>query len=153
MLVKLEDGNLKDVRLTEVTPDNYIVPEGEEDVYHVMQEIVQFSPTTGQRLSHPRIQKYDVKMWEGTMRRQLKIGGYTTTVLYDPTNYIKEKAERDKAIKAEMLKPRTRMTDAEREKEFQDAVAKAVAAEIAKLSKQHSSKGKKDVNAGTDKSK
>ena len=153
MLIKLEDGNLKDVRLTEVTPENYIVPEGEECEYHVLQEVVQFSPRTGKRLSTPRVQKYDAKIWQTIMQRQLKVCGYTTTILYDPTDYLKKKEERERQVRAEMRKPRGRMTDAERKKEFDEAVAKAVAEEIAKLSKQHQSKGKANVDNGSSKSK
>ena len=35
MDIKLEDGNVKDVEVTEVTAQNYIVPENEKHLFHV----------------------------------------------------------------------------------------------------------------------
>ena len=148
MLIKLEDGRLKDVALTEVTADNYIVPEGEECSWHCMIEIVQFSSQTGKRLSVPRIQKFEDKIWRSIMQRHLKIQGYTVTILHDPTADIKAKEQKLQMLK-EQAKPQ-RKSAQEQSEEFQKAVSKAVAEEIAKLSK--ISKGKKaNVNSGNSK--
>lgn len=145
MLVRLEDGRQKDVAITEVTPDNYIVPAGEEIFWHCVIEVRKFSPSTGQRLSVPRIQKFDDKMWKGIMERNLKLRGYSVTILHDPTIFIAEAKERDARLKESL---RTKSKE-QREKEFQDAVQKAVAAELAKL--QNNSKGKRNADTGNSK--
>ena len=149
MLIKLEDGRMKDVALTEVTPENYIVPEGEECSWHCIIEVVQFSPTTGKRLSVPRVQKFDDKIWRNIMERHLKIQGYTVTILHDPTADIKAKERKIQKLK-DAAKPKVKGKE-EQELEFQMAVKKAVAEEIAKLSK--ISKGKKDADNGSNKGK
>lgn len=148
MLIKLDDGRLKDVPLTEVNAENYIVPDGEECSWHCIIEIVKFSPSTGKRLSVPRVQKFDDKIWHSIMERQLKLQGYTVTILHDPTKAIREKANRIQQMK-DAVNAAKRKSQEEREKEFQNAVAEAVAKEIAKLNK--ISKGKKDANNGSSK--
>lgn len=102
MRVKFGNGT-KDVPIIEVTPENYIVPEGEENTYHVRQEMTSFDQKTGKRLSKPRIQKYGAKEFQ-TVGRILKQQGYEVTVLYDPTEYLKEQAvemEKAKAMTAQ----------------------------------------------------
>lgn len=83
------NGSTKDVPLLEVTAENYIVPVGEENTYHCRIEQIQFNPNTGKRLSKPRIQKFDAKMYP-SIARNLRQQGYTIDVLYDPTNYNAE---------------------------------------------------------------
>lgn len=146
MLIKLDDGRMKDVPVMDVTPQNYIVPEGEEGDYHVKMEIVSFSPTDGRRLSKPFIQKFDKKIFENVMQRHLSLQGYTFVILHDPTEYLKQKEEEKRQIQAKMKAVRDR-SEAQKAKEFEKAVEKAVAAEIAKLSKK--SKGKTDADKGT----
>lgn len=97
MRVKFGNGT-KDVPLLEVTPENYIVPEGEENTYHVIQEVTTFDQRTGKRLSRPRIQKYGAKEFPA-IQRILKQQGYVITVLYDPTEWLKEQAEKREAMK------------------------------------------------------
>lgn len=146
MLIKTDDGKLKDVAIEQVEPENYIVPEGEEELYHIKQEVVLFSQSTGRRMSRPRIQIYDARIWEQTMRRQLKLGGYTVTVLHDPTEAIKARKEREQKMR-EGLKPKNASA---RKREFEDAVQKAVAAELARLTKKTISKGKEsNADQGT----
>jgi hypothetical protein len=81
------------------------------------------------------------------MERQLKLQGYTVTILHDPTKAIKEKANRVQQMK-DAVNAAKRKSQEEREKEFQNAVAEAVAKEIAKLNK--NSKGK-NANNGSSK--
>lgn len=149
MLVKLNDGRMKDVAITEVTPDNYIVPAGEECFWHCIIEVRKFSPETGKRLSVPRVQKFDDKMWKTVVERNLRLQGYTVTILHDPTEDIKNQAEKKDKLRVPVT-PAVKSTE-EQEREFQEAVKKAVAAEIAKLSK--ISKGKKDADNGSTKGK
>ena len=91
MRVKFGSGT-KDVPITEVTAENYLVPKGEENTYHVRQEITTFDQRTGRRLSKPRVQKYGAKEFK-SIERILRQQGYSVEVLYDPTDWLKKKAE------------------------------------------------------------
>ena len=118
-----KDG--RDTPIEKLTPDNYVVPNGEEMSYHAVIEVVQYDPKTGKKLSKPRVQKFGKKMFETHVLNSLKKQGYTVTVLYDPNVWIKEqqaKAAQSRAAKAK----------AEQEK-FDAAVAAAVAKELAKM--------------------
>ena len=81
------NGGIKDVPLSEVTPANYIVPQGEEKSWHVIQEKKEFDRNTGKQLSRPMLQKYDTKCYPQT-RKYLMDAGYTITVLHDPEKWI-----------------------------------------------------------------
>lgn len=91
MLIKTETGT-QDVPLLNaytgelnVNADNYIVPAGEEKLYHVIQELRKFNPETGKRLSRPAVQKYGKKEYDTIVQRQLRLQGYTVVVLHEPT--------------------------------------------------------------------
>ena len=86
MKVRFE-GGIKDVPISEVTPDNYIVPQREEKFYHVLQEKKEFDRNTGKRKSRPVLQKYDTKVWPSTSK-YLRDAGYTLTILHDPTAWM-----------------------------------------------------------------
>lgn len=120
MRVKVNDGKTKDVAITDVTPENYIVPSNEQHLYHCVIEIKKFDSETGKRLSIPRIQKFGKKGYENSIADNLKKQGYTITVLHDPNEYMKAKAEADEKAKAEKAK-------ANAEKAAADAKAKAEA--------------------------
>lgn len=111
MRVKFGDMGTKDVPITEVTPDNYIVPVGEEMQYHVIQEIKRFDASSGKRLSRPRVQKYGYKEFN-TIIRNIKSLGYDITVLHDPTEYIKQRDEEIAATKGRAAQTRKQRTDA-----------------------------------------
>ena len=85
MIVKFKES-VKDVPVTQVTPENYIVPEKEKHVYHTIIEVKKFHAETGERLSKPRVQKFGAKSFRSILNG-LKRQGYTVTVLYDPTEY------------------------------------------------------------------
>lgn len=91
MKVKFGNG-VKDVPIREVTAANYIVPAGEENAYHVLQDIPRYDPRTGKPLSTPRIQKYGAREFKD-LSRNLKQQGYELTILYDPTEYLHKQAE------------------------------------------------------------
>lgn len=118
MRVKVSDGKTKDVAIIDVTPENYIVPDNEKHLYHCVIEIKKFDSETGKRLSIPRIQKFGKKGYENSIAEHLKKQGYTITVLHDPNEYMKAKAEADEKAKAEKAK-------ANAEKVVADAKAKA----------------------------
>jgi hypothetical protein len=88
--MRVKFGNTtKDVPIVEVTAENYIVPRGEEGTYHCRIEQKQFDQRSGKRLSKPRIQKFDAKMYPSIIRN-LRQQGWDIEVLYDPTDFLKE---------------------------------------------------------------
>ena len=89
MRVRFANG-IKDVPITEVTKENYIVPRGEEDTYHCRIEQKQFDQRSGRRLSRPRIRKFEPKMYPA-IARNLRQQGWDIEVLYDPTEFLKDK--------------------------------------------------------------
>lgn len=121
------------IDIEKLTPENYIVPKGEERSYHCIIEVVQFDSKTGKKVSRPRIQKFGKKMFEAHIYSSLKKQGYSVTILHDPNDWIK-KNEEEKAKKAKELAE----AKAKAEKE---AFEKAVQAEVAKqLAAQNSEK-------------
>ena len=99
------NGGIKDVPLSEVTAENYIVPQGEERHWHVIQEKKEFDRNTGKRLSRPVLQKYDTKAYPAT-RKYLIQAGYTITVLHNPTSWMK--AQQEAAAKAAAVRKAAR---------------------------------------------
>lgn len=128
MRVKVSEGKTKDVAIIDVTPENYIVPDNEKHLYHCVIEIKKFDSETGKRLSIPRIQKFGKKGYENSIADNLKKQGYTITVLHDPNEYMKAKAEADEKAKAEKAK-----ATEEKAKAKAEADAKARAEEKAAL--------------------
>lgn len=92
------NGGIKDVPLNEVTAKNYIVPQGEEKHWHVIQEKKEFDRNTGKQLSRPVLQKYDTKSYPAT-ERYLRQAGYTITVLHDPVEWMRKDAEKLAALR------------------------------------------------------
>lgn len=84
MRVKTKDNKEKDVRIAEVSEDNYIVPLNERHLYHCRLEIPNYDAKTGKRLSVPFIQKFDKKFFETNGEQNLKMQGYTIEVLHRP---------------------------------------------------------------------
>lgn len=85
------NGGIKDVAISEVTAENYIVPQREEKFYHVKQEKVEYDKANGKRISRPVIQKYDKKAY-ATTAKYLQDAGYTIVVLHDPVEWEKKNA-------------------------------------------------------------
>ena len=125
-----KDG--RDTPIEKLTPDNYIVPKGEEKSYHCVIEVVQYDPKTGKKLSKARVQKFGKKMFENIVLDTLRKQGYTITILHDPNDWIKEHqakaAEKAKAEAEAKAKAEQEKFDAA----VAAAVAKALAAEKAK---------------------
>ena len=123
--MRVKFGNsIKDVPIVEVTPENYIVPKGEEDTYHCKIEQTQFNPRNGKRLSRPRIQKFEAKMYP-SVARNLRQQGWDIEVLYDPTEFI---AERE--AKRAQLRDLTFQQRKEQEEKKKAAERKALKDEI-----------------------
>lgn len=98
MLVRTDAGT-QDVPLINaitgeynVNAGNYIVPAGEEHLYHVLQEQQRFNAETGKRLSKPFVQKYGKKEFETIVQRQLRLQNITMVVLHEPVK-VEKKAE------------------------------------------------------------
>lgn len=116
-----------DLPIEQLTPDNYLVPKGEEHLYHAVIEVTSFDPKTGKRLSKPRLQKFGRKMFETHLHSSLLKQGYTVTILHSPAAWTeKTKADRAAAAKAQA----EAKAKAEQEK-FDAAVAAAVAKALA----------------------
>ena len=123
--MRVKFGNsIKDVPIVEVTPENYIVPKGEEDTFHCKIEQTQFNPRNGKRLSRPRIQKFEAKMYP-SVARNLRQQGWDIEVLYDPTEFI---AERE--AKRAQLRDLTFQQRKEQEEKRKAAERKALKDEI-----------------------
>jgi len=128
MLTK--DG--RDTPIEKLTPENYIVPKGEERFYHAVIEVKQFDPKTGKRISRPRIQKFGKKMFETIVNESLRKQGYEIVILHDPNEWIKEQQAKAEQIRKEQEAAKAK---AEQEK-FDAAVAEAVAKALAQQAEQ-----------------
>lgn len=125
MKVKLEDGRIKDVALTEVTAENYIVPESDREkrMYHVIIEVKKFNADTGARLSKPRLQKFGRKYFESAGYEELRKQGYSMTIVWNPNEYIAEQNAQAK----KSAQQKQEEADAKRKAEIEQAVAVALA--------------------------
>lgn len=124
MRVKFGKNGTKDVPILEVTAENYIVPAGEENTYHCRIEQVQFSPSTGKRLSKPLIQKFDAKMFP-MVQRNLRQQGWTIDILYNPTEYLKAEEE-----KKQMTREQRKAVEELRKQKERDALKAEILAEL-----------------------
>ena len=113
--------------LLNLTPETYECPKGEERSYHVLQEVKQFDPKTGKRISSPRIQKYGAKMWNTLIYDNLLKQGYDIKILHDPKKW---EAEHQAELKA-AAKAKAEAKAAEEKAAFDAAVAAAVAKALA----------------------
>lgn len=120
-----KDG--REVALENLTADQYIVPKGEERLYHCVIEVTNFDRKTGKRLSKPRIQKFGRKMFDAHIYHSLTQQGYDVKILHDPTKWIAE----HKAAVAASEKAKAEAEKAAEQKRFEDAVAAAVAKALA----------------------
>ena len=118
----------RDLPVEKLTPENYIVPKGEERFYHVVIEVRQFDPKTGKRISRPRVQKFGKKMFEAHIQASLRKQGYDIVVLHNPNEWLKENQAKAAQAAKEQEEAKAK---AEKEK-FDAAVAAAVAKELAK---------------------
>ena len=117
--MRVKFGNAtKDVPIVEVTAENYIVPRGEEDTYHCKIEQTQYNPRNGKRLSRPRIQKFDAKMYP-QVSRNLRQQGWDIEVLYDPTEFLAEREAKRAELRDLTFKQRQEKALAEKAAERQ----------------------------------
>ena len=93
--------NGRDLPIEQITSENYVVPRGEEIVYHVKIEVKQFNSKKGEKVSRPRIQKFGMKTWESSVRDSLRKQGYTMEILHDPNTWIEENRAQIESLKAQ----------------------------------------------------
>ena len=107
MRVKAEtEGKTKDVGLLDVTPENFIVPKGEESFYHCRIEVVKFNQETGERISRPRMQVFEKKFFETFGLHNLRKMGYKVDIMHDPNVWeaAAKAAAEAKAAEREQMK-------------------------------------------------
>jgi hypothetical protein len=127
--MRVKFGNAtKDVPIVEVTAENYIVPRGEEDTYHCKIEQTQYNPRNGKRLSRPRIQKFESKMYP-SVARNLRQQGWDIEVLYDPTEFLAEREAKRAEMRDLTFKQRQEL-EAKRKEAERKALKEEILAEL-----------------------
>ena len=93
------------VTLLDITPEQYAVRADEQHLYHCRIELAQFDPKSGNRLSHPSLQKFNEKEVSGGMLSRLAKQGYTVDVLYSPEEFTRKlMADKAPSVKAPVSK-------------------------------------------------
>lgn len=134
MRVKAEtEGKTKDVNILDVTPENFIVPKGEEDYYHCRIEVKKFNQDTGERISKPRMQVFGKKFFESFGLHNLRKQGFTVDVMHDPNKWLQEneaklEAEKQKKVEAG-AKAKAEAAEAEK-KAMKEAMKAEILAEL-----------------------
>ena len=133
MQVRTEEWQIKDVDILDVTPENFIVPKGEEDCYHCRIEVKKFNQDTGERISKPRMQVFGKKFFESFGLHNLRKQGFTVDVMHDPNKWLQEneaKLEAEKQKKAEAgAKAKAEAAEAEK-KAMKEAMKAEILAEL-----------------------
>lgn len=92
------------LQVDQVNAGNFKVPKGEEHLYHVKIEVPQYDSSTGQKISSPRIQKFGAKSFKTMLNTELKKIGYKLEILYDPTEFIKQRKAEKKLSREERIR-------------------------------------------------
>lgn len=133
MQMRTEEGQIKEVNILDVTPENFIVPKGEEDCYHCRIEVKKFNQDTGERISKPRMQVFGKKFFESFGLHNLRKQGFTVDVMHDPNKWLQEneaKLEAEKQKKAEAgAKAKAEAAEAEK-KAMKEAMKAEILAEL-----------------------
>lgn len=133
MQMRTKEGQIKDVNILDVTPENFIVPKGEEDCYHCRIEVKKFNQDTGERISKPRMQVFGKKFFESFGLHNLRKQGFTVDVMHDPNKWLQEneaKLEAEKQKKAEAgAKAKAEAAEAEK-KAMKEAMKAEILAEL-----------------------
>lgn len=129
--MRTKDG--RDLPVAEITAANYIVPQGEEMSVHARIEVRQFDPKTGARISTPRIQKFGMKEWAGSVNSSLRKQGYSIEILHDPWKFAQEHAAELKAAQEAKAKAEKEAADAKKAAELAAIKEQAKAELLAEL--------------------
>lgn len=133
----------KDLPVLEITPENYLVPRGEERFYHVKMEIKSFDQHTGKRLSHPFIQKFTRVDFEGGMMSLLRQQGYDMVILHDPKAWAEQHAAELNKNKAQKEAEAKAQAEAEKEA-LKEQIRKELLAEMKTEKKEKKDNKKKE---------
>lgn len=122
-----------DLPVLEITPENYKVPAGEELFYHVKMEVKSFDQHTGERLSHPYVQKFAPIDFENGMMSVLRQQGYDMVILHNPKEWMKAHAEELAKTKAQKEAEAKAKAEAEKKAEkeaLKESIRKELLAEM-----------------------
>lgn len=89
---------------------NYSLPYVERDIMHVELEARHFETSSGEKLSRPKVVKYNVIQYESMLKREY-FKGYTVRVLHDGKLQMEE--ERQKTRKAASLPVKPQLDEVE----------------------------------------
>lgn len=87
----------QDLPILKLDASNYLVPAGEEHLYHCRIEVKKFDSESGKRLSIPRIQKFGATAFTTSIHTNLKKQGFTVDILHNPSEWIEQQKELKKA--------------------------------------------------------
>lgn len=132
-----------DLPVLEITPENYKVPAGEERFYHVKMEVKSFDQHTGERLSHPFVQKFAAIDFENGMMSTLRQQGYDMVILHNPKDWAKAHAEELAKTRAQKAEEAKAKAEAEK-KALKEELRKELLAEMAEEKKEKKGNKKKD---------
>lgn len=116
--------------MLDLTPANYICPEGEERSYHCRIEVKKFDGDTGKRLSRPVLQKFDPKFFEGFGLHHMRQQGYTVDILHDPRQWEKAHAAEQSAQQQVKTERAAEIAKADREAMKAEIMAELKAAGV-----------------------
>lgn len=131
----------RDVNIVDLTEETYVVPAGEEHLYHVLQEVRRFDQNTGKRQSIPAIQKYGQKTFANVYDHLLH-QGFTVKILHDPKKYNEALAVAAAEKQAEQAEQARKAAAAQKEAERE-----AMKAEILNELRQEAQTSTEQTNA------
>lgn len=143
-----KDNN--DLPILEITAENYLVPKGEERYYHVKMEVKSFDQHTGERLSHPFIQKFTRVDFEGGMMSVLRQQGYDMVILHDPKIWLEKYAAELNKSKAQKEAEAKAKAEAAKEA-LKEQIRKELLAEMKAEAEGKTEKDKKETKKETKK--
>lgn len=126
-------------QLDQLNESNYVCPQDEVKLYHVVQEVKEFNPKTGQRISVPVLQKYKRKTFELDILPRLPRLGYTLRIVFDPVKYESTISE---ARRAAELAARAE-TKMKADEELREQIRREEAAKLRAELKKQKEKGEK----------
>lgn len=126
-------------QLDQLNESNYVCPQDEVKLYHVIQEVKEFNPKTGQRISVPALQKYKRKTFELDILPRLPRLGYTLRIVFDPVKYESTISEARRAAELAARAEAKMKAD----EELREQIRKEEAAKLRAELKKQKEKGEK----------
>lgn len=126
-------------QLDQLNESNYVCPQDEVKLYHVIQEVKEFNPKTGQRISVPALQKYKRKTFELDILPRLPRLGYTLRIVFGPVKYESTISEARRAAELAARAEAKMKAD----EELREQIRKEEAAKLRAELKKQKEKGEK----------